>query len=297
MNFQAMTYPSHHFRTALLACAAAVFPLSTASAAEPVRVVFQNGRSVPVSSVAVQGENLVITAAADGFNPGQSFPLATADHIFGEKPAGLDQAIALLLTDKAADALKLLEPILVSQRASAKIPGNFWLEAARASLVAYAVTGNTAKCTEIGKEISDATPVQGMDPFVSLGKALLMPSSTRKEDRETAFRDLTTDNLPADVCAYASFYRANLIKSAKRSADAGEALKQDKNVLEAYLMVPGLFPSGGMILNAVAEFKASELLASLGRREEAVALLNSSIHQAAGTVVAADATKRLESLK
>jgi tetratricopeptide (TPR) repeat protein len=297
MNFPSMTFPSHHFRTALLACAAALLPFSPASAAEPIRVVFQNGRSVPISSVALQGANLVITSAADGFNPGQSFPLATADHIFGEKPAELDQAIALLLTDKPADALKLLEPILSSQQVSAKIPGNFWLEAARAALVAYAVTGNTARCTEIGKEISDATPVQGNDPFVSLGKALLMPSATKLADRETAFRDLTTDNLPADVCAYASFYRASLLKSAKRSADAAEALKQDKDALEAYLMVPCLFPSGGMILNAVAELKASELLASLGRREEAVALFNSSIRQSTGTLVAADASKRMESLK
>lgn len=297
MNSPVMMFQSHTIRTALLAFAATLLPLPPVDAAEPIRVVFQNGRSVPISSVALQGSNLVVTSAADGFSPGQSFPLATADHIFGDRPAELGPAIALLLTEKPADALKLLEPILNSQQASAKIPGNFWLEAARAALVAYAVTGNTARCTEIGKEISDATPVQGIDPFVSLGKALQLPATTKQEDRETAFRDLTTDNLPAEVCAYAAFYRANLLQNSKRSADAAEAAKQDQAILEAYLIVPCLFPSGGMILNAVAELKASELLSALGRREEAVALLNSSIRQAAGTLVAEDANKRLESLK
>lgn len=292
-----MKFSSHIFRSALLAGAAATLPLSWASAAEPTRIVFQNGRSAPLSAVALQGDNLVIAAAADGTSAGQSFPLASADHVYGDKPADLNPAVALLLSGKPAEALKLLEPILAAQRVTAKIPGNFWLEAARAALVAYAVTGDAVKCVEIGKEISDATPAQGIDPFVSLGKALLLPSSTKAADRELAFQDLTTDNLPAEVCAYASFYRANSLKGTKRNADAAEALKQDMQTLGAYLAVPCLFPAGGMILNGVAELNAAELLATLGRREEAVALLNSSIRDAAGTLVAAEANTRLESLK
>ncbi len=290
-------HPSHTLRTALLACAATTLPLSRAGAAEPIRIVFQNGRSVPISSVALQVDKLTITAAAEGFNPGQSFPLASADHVFGDKPAELNPGIALLLMGKPGDALKLLEPLVASQRITAKIPGNFWLDAARAALVAYAASGNTAKCAEIGKEISDATPAQGIDPFVSLGKALLLPSSTSAADREVALRDLTTDNLPADVCAYASFYRGNLLAGLKRDADPVKAARQNADALEAYLMVPCLYPAGGMILNSVAELKAAEFLVTLGRREEAVALLESSAREAAGTSVAVEAAKRLESLK
>lgn len=292
-----MTLPSHPFRSALLACAAATLPLAWASAAEPIRIVFQNGRSVPISSVALQDDKLVVTAAAEGFNPGQSFPLAMADHVFGERPAELNRGIALLLMGKPGEALKLLEPIVASQRITAKIPGNYWLEAARASLVAYAVGGNSAKCVEIGKEISDATPAQGIDPFVPLGKALLLPSSTSAEDRQIALSDLTTDNLPADVCAYASFYRGNLLSGLKRDPAPAKALSQTAVALEAYLMVPCLYPSGGMVLNSVAELKAAEILVTLDRREEAIALLNSSIRESAGTLVAAEAAKRLESLK
>ncbi len=289
--------PSHTFRSALLACAAATLPLSWASAAEPIRIVFQNGRAVPISAVALQGDKLTITAAADGFNAGQAFPLAMADHVFGDKPADLNPGVALLLMGQPADALKLLEPVVASQRITAKIPGNFWLEAARASLVAYAVSGNAAKCAEIGKEISDATPTQGIDPFVSLGKALLLPASASAEDRQIALGDLTTDNLPADVCAYASFYRGNLLSGLKRDSDPLKALKQNSDALEAYLMVPCLYPSGGMILNSVAELKAAEYLVTLDRREEAVAILNSSIRESTGTSVAVEAAKRLESLK
>lgn len=292
-----MMLPSHSFRSALLACAAATLPLSWASAAEPIRIVFQNGRSVPISSVALQGDKLTITAAAEGFNPGQAFPLASADHVFGDKPAELNPGIALLLMGKPGDALKLLEPLVASQRITAKIPGNFWLDAARAALVAYATSGNAAKCAEIGKEISDATPAQGIDPFVSLGKALLLPASTSAADREVALRDLTTDNLPADVCAYASFHRGNLLAGLKRDSDPVKAAQQNADALEAYLMVPCLYPSGGMILNSIAELKAAEFLVTLGRREEAVALLESSAREAAGTLAAVEAAKRLESLK
>ncbi|MES2437869.1 MAG: hypothetical protein V4584_02295 [Verrucomicrobiota bacterium] len=278
-----MMLSSHTFRSAVLACAA----VTMATAAEPTRIVFQNGRSVPLSAVTLQGTNLTITVASDGFVQGQNLPLDSADHIFGEKPAELNTGIALLLMGRTGDALKLLEPLVASQRISAKIPGNYWLETARAALVAYAVEGNTSKCNDLGKEISDATPIQGIDPFVSLGKALLLPTTTKIADRETALRDLTTDNLPADVCAYASFYRGNLLKGAKRDSEA----------LEAYLAVTCLFPSGGMVLNGVAELHASELLNAVGRREEAVAILKSSISHSAGTLVAAEANKRLESLK
>lgn len=279
-----MSLSSFTFRSALLACVAA---LPLAKAQEPIRIVFQNGRAVPLSAVSLQGDKLNVTTAAEGFNPGQSFPLSTADHIFGDKPSEINAGIALLLTDKPADALKVLEPILASQQITATIPGNYWLDTARAALVAYAVTGNTTKCTDIGKEISDATPAQGIDPFVSLGKALLLPVSTKLTDREAALRDLTTDNLPADVCAYASFFRAKLLKSAKN----------DKEALEAYLSVTGLFPSGGMVLNGAASFNAADLLVALNRRDEAIALLNSSVSHSAGTLVAAEANKRLESLK
>ncbi len=292
-----MLFTSHSFRSALLACTTAALTIPAASAAEPTRVVFQNGRSIAVSALALQGDQLVVTTPADGYPLGQTFAMETVDHVFGEKPAELNPAVALLLMNKPDDALKLLEPILTAQRLTAKFPGTYWLEAARAALVAYAVDGNTAKVAELGKEISDATPVQGTDPFVALGKALLLPNSTKASDRELALRDLTTDNLPADVCAYASFYRANLLKSARRTGDAAATLKQDMDTLEAYLTVPCLFPSGGIILNGVAELEASAFLLATERREERIALLNSSIRHTAGTLVAVEANKRLESTK
>ncbi len=291
-----MRSPSHSLRVSLLACTIALLPFSPA-AADPIRIVFQNGRAVALSAVTLQADKLVIKESADGFIAGQSFPLISADHVFGDKPADINPGVALLLTGKPEEALKLLEPIVVEQRVTAKIPGNFWLEPARAALVAYAVTGNSAKVTEIGKEISDSTPAQGIDPFVSLGKALLLPDSAKVEDRAIALRDLTTDNLPAEVAAYASFFRGELLKGVKRAPEAAEALKQEAETLEAYLTVPCLFPSGGLILNAVAEMNGAEILVKMGRREEAVALLESAIRQSPGTLVAADANKRLESLK
>jgi tetratricopeptide (TPR) repeat protein len=272
---------------ALCGCLAFVLPTVTAAAADAARIVFQNGRSIPITAVSVQGDQIVVQQATDGYNSGQKFSLASASHIYGDKPVETDRAIALLLSDKPADALELLEPVIASQQVTASIPGNFWLEAARAALVAYAMTGDSDKVASLGKDISDATPQQGADPFNSLAKALMLPKSTPDSELATAFQDLTTDNLPAAVCAYASFFRANALKNAKKNDEA----------LEAYLIVPCLFPSGGRILNAAAELNAAEYLTEQGRREESLALLNSSAREATGTLLGAEANKRLESLK
>ncbi len=285
MKFKLMILPSFTFRFVLFGSLAAL--ASSASAQVAPRIVFQNGRSVPVAAAALQGNLIALKAPVEGFNPGQTFPMESADHIYGDKPLETNRAIALLLMDQPADAIKLLEPVLAAQQITAKIPGNFWLEAAEAALVAYSLNRDTAKSAAIGKEISDATPAQGIDPFVSLGRALALPPTTTNEERETAFRELTTDNLPTAVCAYASFFRAKSLKQAKDDAGA----------LEAFLQVPCLYPSGGMILNAIAEFHAAEYLTALGRREEAVALLQSCVRQAGDTVILSEANKRLESSK
>jgi tetratricopeptide (TPR) repeat protein len=282
-----MTFSSHLIRSLITTVSAALLPLGVLAAAEPLKLVFQNGRSVPLAAVSVQADTFTVTAAAEGFNLGQSFPLTAIDHVYGDKPAELNPGVALLLMDNPADALKLLEPLIAAQRATAKIPGNFWMEAAQAALVAYAVLGENAKCAGIGKEISDATPAQGIDPFVSLGKALLLPTTTPVKDREVALSDLMTNNMPADIGAYASIYLGKLYASTKREPQA----------LESYLTATAVFPSGGLVLNSVAELKAGEILKALARREEAVALFTSSTQHAPGTLVAVEANKRLESSK
>ena len=53
-----MKLSSHTFRSALLACAA----VTLANAAEPTRIVFQNGRSVPLSAVTLQGAYTLLTS-------------------------------------------------------------------------------------------------------------------------------------------------------------------------------------------------------------------------------------------
>jgi tetratricopeptide (TPR) repeat protein len=211
-----------------------------------------------------------------------------ADHIYGDKPAETNQAIALILTGRSKEAQALLLPVVSEHRITAKIPGNFWLDAARALLVAYATNGDAADTTAIGKEISDATPAQGIDPFVSLGKALLLPVlTTTAEDRAIALGNLTTDNLPADLCAYASFFRGNILKKDRKNTEA----------LEAYIAVPCLYPSGGLILNAAAELQAADLLVALKRPKEARALVESALRVTTGTVLADEANKRFTSLK
>jgi hypothetical protein len=283
-------------RLAPLALAFATTPLMAENAAPaapkpaapsaPAQLVFQNGRSIPLSSVDIAQDKVLIKTAADGFDAGQSFPLTAVSHVFGDRPAELNQAIALLLFDRHKEAIDLLEPLLAAHRVSAKIPGNFWIESARTLLVCFALTGDAARCTQLGKDISDATLPQGSDPFVSLGKALLMPASVSPEDRDMSLKDLTADEMPADVAAYASFYRSRLFKEQKKNAEA----------LQALLAVPCLYPSGGLILNAAAEIHASDLLASLSRRDEATHLINSALRVSQGTILIEEGNKRLESM-
>lgn len=274
--------------TSITRLVSATLALSSAPLiASSAQLVFQSGRSVPLNAVDIAQDKVVIKVATEGFNPGQAFPLTAVSHVFGERPPELNQAIALLLVEKPQDAIAKLEPVAATHRVSAKIAGNFWTESARALLVAYALMGDAARATQIGKDISDATPAQGSDPFVSLGKALLMSSSASFEDREMALKDMTTDNLPADVAAYATFFRAKLLKEQKKNPEA----------LQAYLSVPGLYPSGGLIINAAAEIHAASLLEILSRRDEASVLVKSALLVCQGTILADQANRLLESLK
>lgn len=276
----------HISRSVLLAAMLAAPTL--ASAQEGTRFVLQNGRSIPITAVTVSGNNLNVTAAAEGFNPGQTIPLASVDHVYGTKPAGINQGLALLLTGKHEDARRLLTPIVASEKLTAKFPGNYWVEAARALLLAEALRGDATTCNALGKEISDATPEQGTDPFIGLSKALLMPALTTKaSDREVALRDLMIESQPADVAAFASYFRGNLLIEEKRKPEA----------LEAYLTSPCLYPSAGLVITAACEIKAADLLLELKRPDESLALATSAARSAPGTVIAEEAKKRLESLK
>jgi tetratricopeptide (TPR) repeat protein len=282
-----MAITSNLLRSLLVPLVLTSFPDIASAEPELARIVFQNGTSIPINAVVLQGDKLAVVAESDGFAPGQSFPVATADHIFGQRPTELYAAVALLVTEKPKDALKLLEPIMTAHQATAKIPGNFWVETAGVAVVAYALSGNVAKCTEVGKSISDATPAQGVDPIVFLGKALSLPASTPLDVRLAALADLTISTQPSDVSAYAFYFRGLLQQEAKRVQDA----------LDSYLSVTCLVPSGELIVNAAAEIKAADILAGLGRREEAVALFTSAQRSSLGTVLAEQAKTRLETLK
>lgn len=277
-----MSHSRNLFRILLLA-----LPFHGALAV-PLQLILQNGRSIPVSVLSLDGDKFVVKTTVEGFTSGQVLPMPSIDHVYGDKPPEINQAIALILTGNPKEAQALLKPVVKEHRITAKIPGNFWLSAARAYLVACAVNLDAADATGIGKEISDATPAQGIDPFVSLGKVLLMPApSTNSEDRAKALGELITESMPAELCAYASYFRGNILKKERKNAEA----------LEAYLAVPCLYPSGGLILNAAAEMQAAELLNDPKRRDEAVALLESARLVSKDTVLEEKVSRRLTSLK
>ncbi|MEI6604324.1 MAG: hypothetical protein WCP35_03365 [Verrucomicrobiota bacterium] len=288
---QAQTAPTAPKPAAPTAPKPAAAPATPAAQpAAPVggtQIVLQNGFGIPLSAVVLKGENYELKTEVGKLAIGATIPVTSVDHVFGDKPPAINQAIALLLTGKPGDGERLLVPILTEHKDTAKLPGNFWLEAVRVSLVACALQGATAQCDALGKDLQTNAPTSGMDPFVALGKALLMPKSSKLEDRQSALKALTTDDQPADVCAYASYFLAGLLHSDKHDSEA----------LEAYLAVPCLYPSGGMILNGVAQMKAAEFLTAQNRLNEAISLLQSAMRYTKGTVAREIANKLYESVK
>lgn len=260
---------------------------SSLQAQESPRIVFSNGRGIPVDALAIEGGKFVVKKDADGAASGQSFPLGAASHVSGEKPAAINQAIALVLTEKPKEALELLEPVLASQKASAAVPGNYWVEAARAALYANSLYNEPAKAEALGKAISDATPAQGNDPSIRLGKAMALPRSVKSTDRIGAFGDLVSDDLPAEISAIASYFRGKLQQTYEKEPEA----------FESFLTVGCIYPTGGIITTSAAELSAAEILNKRDRRDEALALLTSAARGAKGTAIGDEAAKRLESLK
>jgi tetratricopeptide (TPR) repeat protein len=282
-----MSFPPSFPRTASSCLGWLLLALGAARAEVPPHLVLANGRAVPLASVALQGDGFVVKTPTADFAANAIIPAASVDHVFGDKPAEINQAVALLLLGRRDEALKLLETVLAKHKDTARLPGNFWMEAARAAVVAHAANGDAAPAGELAKAIAEVTPAQGADPISGLVRALTMSASVDFKERVSALRAQAGPELPADLSAYASFYRAELLLKRKLQAEA----------LEAYLSVTCLYPSGGLVLNGVAQFKAAELLVAAGRRDEALTLVQAALRRLRGTAAEAEANKLLESIK
>lgn len=285
-----LLFPLRLFRGPLatvVACGMLSLPLATA--ADELSIVFTiNGvsRSIPINNLSLQGGNYTVKTPGEGL-PTRPLPESTASHVSGQEPPQIAEAVGLLLMNKPADSLTLLSPILEEHKISAKVPGNHWLTAARAALVAYSINRSTANAADIGKAISDATPAAGDDPSVALSTAMMTPLSVKIDDRIAALAELSNDGSPADVSAYACFFRGNLLKTAKRNKEA----------LEAYLTIPAVYPTCSRVVTAAAHMNAAELLANMGRREEALFYLEDAVREGKGTAVGAEAERRIPLVK
>ncbi len=276
-------------RSAALAFSFFAFATPTLFAqAEGSRLVLVNGRSLPLANVAFEGGKFVVKTAADSFAAGNSFSLSAASHVSGEKPAAINKGTALILMEEPSKALELLEPVVAAHRVTAQVPGNYWLEAARATLLAYSLYNEPAKAEALGKEIAEATPEAGEDPATKLGKALAMPLTVKFDDRLKALTDLISDNNPAEISAFASYFSAKLLIKVDRKDEA----------LQNYLAIGCLYPAGGLVLTSAAEMHAAEMIKMKpDRRDEALALLTSAVRGSKGTAVGVAASKALEGLK
>jgi tetratricopeptide (TPR) repeat protein len=265
-------------------------PAAQAAAEEdvqPLRIVFQGGRTVSLEALKVEGDQFEVVAAEGDLTVGQKVPVSSAIHLFGDKPAAVNEGIALMLLGNSEKAIATLEPVLESQRVTASVPGNFWVESARAAVLAYANMANGPKVDGLLKELKAANKEKSTDTLADLAKVLMLPSATKIEQKVAAFDALINDVSPTDVAAYATYFKGEALKKAKRDVEASES----------YLVAPTLYPTGHGVLNGAAELSASEFLIRKNRVEEAVSLLNSAARSAPNTSVAAEAQKRLQTVK
>ncbi len=275
--------------SAILALALSALAAPLASAQDAISIVFTVSgvsKSIPIDNLSFAADKFTVK------NPGDTLPkiplnLAWASHVSGSEPPQIAEAVALLLMNKPSDALALLDPIMEAHQITAKVPGNYWIKAARAALVAHSINRATSKCAEIGKAISDATPVAGNDPSVALSTAMLTPLSVSINDRISALASLANDSSPPEVSAYACYFRGNLLKTAKKNKEA----------LEAYLTVPAVYPTCGRILIAASVLNAGELIAGMNRRDEAILYLKDAVREGKGTAIGAEAEKRIPLVK
>lgn len=261
----------------------------------PVQFVLLNNQSIPVTAVSMQNGSLVVRNESPGFLVGDVIALDRISHVFGEKPPAINQGTALVLLGMPNEAIELLKPVVAAQRSTAKFSGNHWIEAARALTMAYALKGSRTECLDLAKEISDATPEPGPDPFTELGKALMIPDKTATDEKATALAEMTADIYPAETRAFASYFRGLAFEASGKHQDA----------LGAFLSVSCLYPSGNMVANAASQLKSADLLIASPRqgeavpmmRKEALAMIKAAEPNAANTVLAKEVTKRLDSLK
>lgn len=257
------------------------------AAPEEPLLVFRTGRSIPLSAVAQQGENFVVRQAVAGYAAGTVIPRNIITHVSGEKPPALSLGTGQLLTGHPAEAIKILEPLVTSLKPTAKISGNYWIDAARVLVLSYAQEKETTKAEPLIKEISEASPAPGIDPVGRLAKALATPVSAGFDARMAALDAQISDSNPTEISAFASFFKGRLMEEEKKTSGA----------IEAFLTVGCLYPSGAVLTTSAAELRAGLLLAAKPeRRLEAVALIKSAAQGAANTPIAAEAQKRLASL-
>ena len=82
-------------------------------AEEPLRIVFQGGRTVPIDALELKGNQFVVTVAQDGLSVGQAVPTSAADHIFGDKPEAVNKGVAhspMIASPPAAKPIQIRSP-------------------------------------------------------------------------------------------------------------------------------------------------------------------------------------------
>lgn len=256
---------------------------------EVPRLVFRQGinfRSVPVTALRAEGGNFIVTQEADNVAANTQIAAASVLRVSGAEPAEITKATAMMLVGNPGAAVKQLAPLLDSQRATATVPGNFWVTAARLKVIAAAMDGD-AKTVDAASTDLVNTSKQTSDPAPTLAKIILETRTGKLDERLQQFDDFISDSRPPMINGLAQFLRGDLL--------AG--FKKDKEALDAFLSVPALNPTSSGAVVAGCEYRAALLQAKLGRKAEAIAAYEDVVAIVPGTVLAEKASQNLKSSK
>lgn len=277
------------FRLITPLCIAMIGMASAADEAEAPRLVFRSGitfRSVPVSALRAEGGNFVLTQAVDNLAANTQIPATSVLRVSGGEPEEITKATALMLTGAPGAAIKLLDPLLQSQRATATVPGNFWVNAARMKIVAAAMEGDAKTVDSTSTDLVNTSKLT-TDPTPSLGQIILESRLGKLEERLQRFDDFVNENRPPRINGLAQYLRADILAGFKR----------DKEALDGFLTVPALNPTASAVVVAACEFRAAQLLTKMGRKAEAIASYEAIVGSVPGTALAEKSSEILKSLK
>lgn len=266
---------------------------------ESQTVILKGGAVIPLDAVQIAEGKITVTKEVPGFVADQSYPAETIDRIGGAEPVAFRKAVAEMLVGNPVEAVRLVAPIIDQQRSTAAIPGNFWVEAMRISMLGNALAGRNSKVDEIARDLNQNGKKEAAgDSTAELARLICSPSNPKPDVRVKDLSLFANELRPAELNGIALYLAADILAKDHR----------DEQALDIFISVPAIYSTSGPSVVAACEYRTAELILRLNRnpeipdsktssKSEALAIYKSAAAYGADTAVAQLATEKIKSME